>query len=685
LQKKRGEDVGSVFGFFSAITRKQWVFRSLRGFFLLHLLLTFTGLLAVGRWGSLSLEPGSEPNFGQIVLGNISILAVEGLLIWLAATLLFPLFRRPMWGTLCALVSLTLCMLMLLSFDVISFVVRALSGTYLTYGVWQFCASSSEHFLHILWSGYRGWLFGSLLVPVVMGIAFVHQVRWSWMPQAAYARWRWLALPFSLMVGWLGIKQAQAHPGVSNANPKLAMLLSFPTLHDASEPSTLKEQSVSVVPGPERSAEKVWQMVVRKHHGPKPNVLLITLESISANHVGFAGYDRDVTPNIDALARKGVWVNRVWTTATHSNYAQMAILSSLFPRRRNTLEMYRYLSYPRFLFHDLFHQLNYKTATISSQDESWQGMKRFEQTKTPVYFWNSPDFGGNHIDTGSEQVVPDESTVNQAISWIKKQSAQPWAMYINLQMTHFPYKIPDDAERPFQPEIPTGVFNFLYYSKEELPVVINHYDNALHYVDKQVGKLTHFLSEAGLLDNTLLVITSDHGEAFYEHGLVTHGKTLFEEESRVPLIFHWPKKLEAKQIDGNYSHLDILPSLSTLLELPLHPSFQGKSIFQKSTKGLQHPAVFFNIQGIRFEEGVVCYPWKLVFDQKGQSYRLFNLKSDPKEQHNVQDQFPNVFHTLQPILYSQMHEQMTYHDGDSKLFEKRFQPRLLGCPPNVVP
>jgi hypothetical protein len=84
----------------------------------------------------------------------------------------------------------------------------------------------------------------------------------------------------------------------------------------------------------------------------------------------------------------------------------MAILSSLFPRRGTMLDQYGRLDYPRFLSHDLFHQLGYRTATISSQDETWQGMRRFEDTGTPTLFVHAPDYTGQHIDTGTERSCP---------------------------------------------------------------------------------------------------------------------------------------------------------------------------------------------------------------------------------------------------------------------------------------
>src|SRR5690606_4975372 len=114
--------------------------------------------------------------------------------------------------------------------------------------------------------------------------------------------------------------------------------------------------------------------------------LLVMLESVATGFVGYLGSDLGVTPNLDSLAESGLVMTRAWSTATHSNYAQMAVLSSLVPRRGLGLDTYETLHYPRVLLHDVFSKLGYAPATISSQDESWQGMHRFQDTGTPHWF-----------------------------------------------------------------------------------------------------------------------------------------------------------------------------------------------------------------------------------------------------------------------------------------------------------
>ena len=431
--------------------------------------------------------------------------------------------------------------------------------------------------------------------------------------------------------------------------------------------------------GPPKSAESLWSLAIENHVGPRPNVILLTLESVSYKHFAFEGYKRGVTPNLDALAKGGLRVRRAWSTATHSNYAQMAILSSLFPRRGTQLDMYHKLDYPRLLPHDLFHRLDYATATISSQDETWQGMLRFQKTDTPTEYWHAQDHEGPFIDTGTERVVPDELTMARIKRWIRKHKDEKWALYVNLQATHFPYRLPEQAARPFRPDEPNpATFTYLRYPESELEIVKNRYDNALSYVDRQVGRLRNHLRTLGLESDTLWVVTSDHGELFHEHGMVTHGKTLYEGETRIPVIFYWPGHIEPRDLLRPASHLDIMPTVAGLLKLPPHPSYQGASLLETPVGA--PPAVFMNIQGLRFVDGVVCYPWKFIYDATGRQAMLFHLERDPQENDNLLQKNPDVAAKMASVLQAQIDAQLDYHEGDSERREAFFQPRLARCP-----
>lgn len=431
--------------------------------------------------------------------------------------------------------------------------------------------------------------------------------------------------------------------------------------------------------GPRRAAGELWSSGVSYMTGPRPNVVLIMMESVGLSHLGYEGYKRPVTPHLDRIARESLRFRQARTTATHSNYAQMAVISSLFPRRFSGLDTYRKLNYPRVLWHDLLAQLNYQTATFSSQDETWQGMIRFQQTETATEFHHAATYEGEKVRMGSESIVPDEVTARRAIAWMSKQE-DPFGIYLNFQSTHFPYRVPPGTKKPFVPDMPTrGKFHYLKYPKSDRPAVINRYDNALRYVDAQIGRIYEYLRDSEQLESTILIVTSDHGELFWDHGMVTHGRSLFDAEARVPLLIHAPGRIDAADDVSPVSTLDVLPTLSGLLDVPAHPAFQGVDLLSEE-RDSRRP-VFMNIQGMKSHDAVVCQDAKLIKKRGTGEMLFFDLKSDPGETTNLVSRRSGDAELLYGVLSAQMRAQLAYHARDNQLSrDERYAPRFVSCP-----
>jgi arylsulfatase A-like enzyme len=567
---------------------------------------------------------------------------------------------------------------------VTSVLLRATTGGYVTLGAIEFGLAAEQHVLGAALGPFLGWTLGVVATMVGLLVAAV----WLALRRAhsgAAQRLGHAALYGAPAALILVAVPAVSVPGLAAASPELAFVESFdeegdPPLPPPGPEPPHKPRTMVAEPGAPLASGDLWRERARKSKGSRPNVLLLTLESVAVRHLGYAGYARETTPNLDRIAANSLRMRRAWTTATHSNYAQMAVLSSLFPRRGAGLDTYQRLDYPRVLYHDVFHDLGYGTATFSSQDENWQGMLRFQQTGTPTHFWHSPSFHGAHIDTGAERVVPDAATVEHALSWIGRQARRPWSLYLNLQVTHFPYKLPPGAAQPFLPTGPIrGDFSYVDFTKQDRDIVVNRYDNALRYVDEQIGRMADGLAERGMLDDTLWVITSDHGELFLEHGLVTHGRTLYDAEARVPLLVHWPKRIRSADAYEAVSHVDIVPTVLDLLEIEPHPAMQGKS-FAGARPSDAPTGVFMNIQGLKSADALVCWPWKLVADRTARRVMLFNLEQDPEENDDRAGRDVRVASDMFTTLRAQMNAQVAYHKLKNTDRTRRYAPRLLSCP-----
>lgn len=585
---------------------------------------------------------------------------------------------------------------LLFAFHAIGLTMRALSGSFLTVGTVEFVLASGKQLLVTLFSDFLGTIVGLGLGTVSMGvIASWYLLRRRWHISNASHRLRVLLSAVVIVPALLYGSATVAAPattfiaGISQTTPELAFLASLESLHNGwqlfAKPSAIEQRTRSFAleaVGPPQSAGEDWKNNLHAAaDGPQPNVLLLMLESLPASHVGYLGYARSATSRIDALAARSVRMRRVWATATHSNYAQMAILSSLFPRRGHGLDVYRRLDYPRVLRHDVFYLLGYATATISSQDEDWQGMRRFQMTGSPTTFWHSDDYQGPHVLTSSDKAVPDAITVDKFIDWVESQAGRRWSAYVNLQSTHFPYSLPRGAREPFQPTGPIrGPFHYLAYQQRDRAVIVNRYDNALRYVDEQVGRIEHYLEQSGQLQNTLWVVTADHGELFGEWGHVTHGRTLREGELRVPLLLHWPLQLLPGDVDEPVSHLDVLPTVLELIGVAPHPSFQGTSFARLSHHIQANNGIFFNIQGQRLAEGVLCWPWKLVVASASHKTSLFHLGLDPDERADVASKERYVVASLSAVLRHHVDAQINFHQKHNTDKKHFYAPRLPRCP-----
>lgn len=575
-------------------------------------------------------------------------------------------------------------------------------GSHMTLSGLQYFLNSgtgiAREFAHRTW----GWLVVLVLAAAIIAFGFSRGVRWA---ARSHPRGRFGAveLAFSgvLLVAWLGYVALPLPRsfalGVRQVSPEIAFAASFetpPATVAKLEPQAAHLATRSLV-SPPLGAGEVWKTAA-PGTGERPNIVLITVEATNIHHLGYEGSERGVTPNLDALAKKSLVSHRAYTTATHSNYAQPAILSSLFPRRGSDLDMYESLDYPRFLLHDAAKVLGYQTAVISSQDEDWQGMRRFQQTGNIDLYHHSPDFHGEHLDIGTEDVVPDGLTAKAVLEWIDARKStdagkKPFEVYVNMQATHFPYSVPPNDPHPFTPYEPKGTYNYVHYDRSELATVINRYDNALHSIDAAVGVLIDGLVARGIADDTIVVFVADHGELFWEHDMVTHGRSLWESEAVVPLIIHYPRRIRPGHVDVPVSTLDILPTIADAMGVSPHPSWQGQSLlpFERDERAApvrapDHAAVFMNIQGWKHLDGIVCFPYKLVFDPETETRALYDLQADPGELTDIAARAPKIAEALANTLHAQIAAQLEYHHkddkGEAKLTRSVYAPRLLSCP-----
>ena len=406
------------------------------------------------------------------------------------------------------------------------------------------------------------------------------------------------------------------------------------------------------------------------------NVVLVMLESVPWKRTFLNDEVRGgLTPNLKRLSEESVVFDRAYAASTHSCYAQLAILSSLHPRKYDHHDYYLKIRYPHALIWDALKPAGYSTALFSCQNERWGNMRKFVKTPGLDVFRHSLSWPDEpRKGRGRESKVYEPTPVAKWKSWRAKQTAGLFFTYLNFQANHFPYELPKEAPRSFEPSEIDFAASYLSYPKDKIPVMLNRFDNAQNYADQYLGEVIDSLKSVGDWDSTVLIVASDHGEAFYEHGVPTHGTDLHEEQVRSLLMMRVPG-MQARRVSEPVSMLDVAPTLLEILGLNPHGNMQGRGdILELDYEGSKRP-IFFTIQGLTLEDGVLMGDRKLIVNLDRETKKYFDLSSDPDELIDLSGARPEESLSMEQLLGSFLNRQLKYYSDEE--WKRGFYPPRL--------
>ncbi len=424
------------------------------------------------------------------------------------------------------------------------------------------------------------------------------------------------------------------------------------------------------------------------------NVIVLLIESLRPDQLQIFGGRRLVMPTVEALAGSGRSFSFHYCQASFSHLADICPLASRYPLRDTRGQLYPHdPPWPRVLIYDVLKALGYRTAIISSQDENWGRMLRYLDTGTLDHLFHAPSYDGETYipegDTGFEEKakqgklsgkVDDSVTVAEAIRWIEAghESGAPFFIYMNLQNSHVPYRVPAGFQRPFGPDTIPFLVRFGSFPRDQVRVVMDRYADSLAYVDAQIAKLVDHLKASGQFERTIIVATGDTGQAFYEHGFAAHGNQIFDELMRVPLIVAAPglgpgPGAGAAVDERLCEHVDVPPTVLDLLGLPPHPGFQGKSLLGEADPS-RAAFLLCQMSGI-YQYGIVQGHEKLIYDARRKWYVLYDLAADPGETRSVADERPDRVRELARCLNAWRKAQLEYF-ADRFAFDREYPPVL---------
>ncbi len=423
----------------------------------------------------------------------------------------------------------------------------------------------------------------------------------------------------------------------------------------------------------------------------KYDVIVLLIESLRPDQLRNFGGKRDVMPNLDRVSQQAVRFHRAYAQSSHSNYADVVPVSSHYPLRSRRTHIYpKNPEYPRVLLHDILKPLGYKTAIISSQNENWGGMLNFYDTKNLDYIFHSANMsskarGGFSREFEDDEVanwmsggtksgkLDDRLTVSEAIRWIGSLGdEQPYSLYMNLQNSHLPYEVPDNFPHRFL-KVDERISNRFKAGKLiglQISDIKDAYSDSLFYIDYQVGRLVDFLKEKKRWDRTLLVVSADTS-TFFDGAFVGNGGNLDDEVVHVPLFIKAPG-LEPKDDNRLVQHVDVLPTITGILGLGQHPSFQGIDLFDTSAYKAERAIYLVAQSPVSYQYGMMQDGWKIIHDLRSKKYSLYH---EPDLNRNVLSGNITIAETMAQQLQAWVALQLGYYSNKEEM--KEYYPPVI--------
>lgn len=422
---------------------------------------------------------------------------------------------------------------------------------------------------------------------------------------------------------------------------------------------------------------------------PQKNIILLMVEALRSDVISLAGGDPKITPHLNQLAVEGYFFQYAYTQSPETGGAMFTLVTGLYPLVSLVRDSHLTVDYPVTRVYDLLSSMGYRTAyltwewyvthyiTASNRLDLYvdpQSIPKEEiVSELPESFIQQ-----NPIDAYFP-VIGDKYNVQRARRWLEAHSNGNESLFLMMYFysSHFTYQWPRSQEVVFEPWELQSTPSFLHYPKELAPVMQNRYFNSLHYIDSLIGELVESLRSTGRLENTIIIVTGDHGQLFHEHGAVTHTGLVHEEAIRVPLIIWGARDFYPyRNMTAPVSHVDIVPTILELTGEQPREDFQGQTIlFRNHQDAEQAPIrpIFTVSQIATYEEAVIVWPWKYVKNYRGLPERLFNLQKDSKEQQNVLSNEPQVAAELAQRIQDFRNKQLTYYNFASP-YKQRFYP-----------
>ncbi len=400
---------------------------------------------------------------------------------------------------------------------------------------------------------------------------------------------------------------------------------------------------------------------------PSPSIVLITVDTLRADHCSAYGYALDTTPRLEQLAREGARLETAYVPMPSTGPAHASLFTSRYPLAHQVLKNGHVLASEYPVLAEALAGAGYTTAAFVSSfvlDQRFGYGQGFELYDDDFRGADS-SYRGIQLWEGIE--VPGEfdrrahETTDRAISWLRAKGHRGgFFLWIHYMDPHEPYDPPETWRNQYvDPAM----------GRRNLRRAVALYDAEIAFTDRELGRLLDALDEISPPETTLVVLTADHGEGLLDHGFMGHGPVLYEETLRVPLIFRWSGKIPTGSvIRGPAEIVDVMPTILGLVGIaPGELALQGRDISGALTTGAAldpERSVFFQrrlyqkdlvptfpVEGVMFGRplrvkgskfGIREGDWKYIEAPLEQTRELYDLSTDPDERVNLLARRPEL-------------------------------------------